>query len=218
VSWGFGEPGISDSGKNRRYVMTKVEEEMPRKKTWLWMVPLLAIAGVVIFQMRRQIVPTLNALETLVGQAGYFGPVLLVLVMGLWLTLLLPAPLILGLAGTVYAHSPFLAVLVSSMGVALAQCSAFILARFYFRQAVLNKLGHQLWFRKLDEQVEEKGAKGVVLIRVLPVFPNTLCNYAFGLTKISFGPYILASWAGSLPLVTVLVLGTSGFIQFMEGQ
>jgi uncharacterized membrane protein YdjX (TVP38/TMEM64 family) len=198
--------------------VTEEIAQSPRKKTWLWAVPSLLIAAVVVFQMRRQIVPALNAVEVMVGKAGIFGPILLVLVIGLWLTFLLPAPLILGLAGTVYAHSPVLAVVVSSLGVGVAQCAAFILARFYFRKAVLGKLGHQPWFRKLDQKVDEKGAKGVFVIRILPVFPNTLCNYAFGLTKIRFGPYLLASWAGSLPLVTLLVLGTSGFILFLEGQ
>ena len=71
-------------------------------------------------------------------------------------------------------------------------------------------------FQKLSQTVDKNGARGVFVIRILPVFPNTLCNYALGLTNISFGPYILASMAGSLPLVTVLVLGTSGFIYLME--
>ena len=94
---------------------------------------------------------------------------------------------------------------------------SFFLARFWVRDAVLGRIGHRVWFQKLAQQVEKKGAKGVFVVRILPVFPNTLCNYAFGLTKIPLVPYLLASWAGSLPLVTVLVLGTSGFIQFMEG-
>ena len=197
--------------------MTADTMGIPRKTSYRFYIPILIIIAVVMFQMRNQVIPTLNALEGLVAQAGIFGPIILVLVIGVWLTLLLPGPLILGLAGTAYAHSPLLAILLSSLGVSLAQCMVFLLARFWVRDAVLGRIGHRVWFQKLAQQVEKKGAKGVFVVRILPVFPNTLCNYAFGLTKIPLVPYLLASWAGSLPLVTVLVLGTSGFIQFMEG-
>lgn len=188
----------------------------PSKIKWLVVGGLLAAAGYVLFQTRRQVVPALNALEAWVSEAGMLGPIILILVIGVWLALLLPAPLVLGIAGTAYAHNPLLAVLVSLLGVGLAQCSGFLLTRFYLRESVSNKLGHRVWFQKLSQTVDKNGARGVFVIRILPVFPNTLCNYALGLTNISFGPYILASMAGSLPLVTVLVLGTSGFIYLME--
>ena len=188
----------------------------PSKIKWLVVGCLLAAAGYVLFQTRRQVVPALNALEAWVSEAGMLGPIILILVIGVWLALLLPAPLVLGIAGTAYAHNPLLAVLVSLLGVGLAQCSGFLLTRFYLRESVSNKLGHRVWFQKLSQTVDKSGARGVFVIRILPVFPNTLCNYALGLTNIAFGPYLLASMAGSLPLVTVLVLGTSGFIHLME--
>jgi uncharacterized membrane protein YdjX (TVP38/TMEM64 family) len=188
----------------------------PSKIKWLVVGCLLAATGYLLFQMRRQVVPALNALEAWVSQAGMLGPILLILVIGVWLALLLPAPLVLGIAGTAYAHNPLLAVLVSSLGVGVAQCSGFLLTRFYLRESVSNKLGHRVWFQKLSQTVDKSGARGVFVIRILPVFPNTLCNYALGLTNIAFGPYLLASVAGSLPLVTVLVLGTSGLIHLME--
>ena len=190
----------------------------PSKIKWLMIGCLLVVAGYVLYHMRRQVVPALNALEAWVAEAGVMGPIVLILVIGVWLALLLPAPLVLGLTGTAYAHNPLLAIMVSALGVGLAQCTGFLLTRFYLRDTVSQKLGHQAWFRKLSDTVEKNGARGVFIIRILPVFPNILCNYSLGLTNISFGPYILASVAGSLPLVTVLVLGTSGFIYLMEGS
>jgi uncharacterized membrane protein YdjX (TVP38/TMEM64 family) len=187
-----------------------------RKKTWLWTVPLVIVVVLVLFKLRTQIGPALDALEVLVHEAGVFGPVLLVFATGVWLTLVLPGPMILGLSATVFAHNPVLAIAVSSLGLALAQAAAFILARFFMRDAVLNKIGQQPWFRKLDQKVEEKGSKGVFVIRMIPFFPNTLANYGFGLTKISFWPYLLASWAGTLPLITVFILGATGFIHVLK--
>ena len=108
----------------------------PSKIKWLVVGCLLAAAGYVLFQTRRQVVPALNALEAWVSEAGMLGPIILILVIGVWLALLLPAPLVLGIAGTAYAHNPLLAVLVSLLGVGLAQCSGFLLTRFYLRESV----------------------------------------------------------------------------------
>jgi hypothetical protein len=37
------------------------------------------------------------------------------------------------------------------------------------------------------------------LTRLSPVFPFTLLNYAFGLTRVKLGHYVLASWIGMMP-------------------
>jgi uncharacterized membrane protein YdjX (TVP38/TMEM64 family) len=37
------------------------------------------------------------------------------------------------------------------------------------------------------------------------VFPYTLLNYAFGLTQVKLGHYILASWIGMLPATALVV-------------
>ncbi len=43
-----------------------------------------------------------------------------------------------------------------------------------------------------------------------PLFPFTLLNYAFGLTKVRFRDYVLASWIGMLPgTVMYVYLGST---------
>lgn len=37
------------------------------------------------------------------------------------------------------------------------------------------------------------------LARLSPLFPFTLLNYAFGLTRVSLRDYVLASWIGMMP-------------------
>jgi uncharacterized membrane protein YdjX (TVP38/TMEM64 family) len=39
----------------------------------------------------------------------------------------------------------------------------------------------------------------VGLTRLSPVFPFTLLNYAFGLTRVKLSHYVLASWIGMMP-------------------
>jgi len=47
--------------------------------------------------------------------------------------------------------------------------------------------------------VGKEGFKIVLLVRLSPVFPFNLLNYAFGLTNVRLWQYVLASWIGMLP-------------------
>jgi uncharacterized membrane protein YdjX (TVP38/TMEM64 family) len=54
------------------------------------------------------------------------------------------------------------------------------------------------------------GFKIVLLTRLSPLFPFTLLNYAFGLTKVRFRDYVLASGIGMLPgTVMYVYLGST---------
>ncbi|MBK1853427.1 TVP38/TMEM64 family protein [Verrucomicrobiaceae bacterium 5K15] len=77
--------------------------------------------------------------------------------------------------------------------------AAFLIGRYVARDWVMKKIEHRPKFRAIDEAVGEEGSKIVFLLRLSPVFPFTLLNYALGLTQISFGRYVLASWIGMLP-------------------
>ena len=54
-------------------------------------------------------------------------------------------------------------------------------------------------FAAIDRAVASAGWKIVGLTRLSPVFPFTLLNYAFGLTRVKLGHYVLASWIGMMP-------------------
>jgi uncharacterized membrane protein YdjX (TVP38/TMEM64 family) len=45
--------------------------------------------------------------------------------------------------------------------------------------------------RKLDEGVERQGWQMLLITRLVPVFPFNLQNYAYGITKIGLGTYVL---------------------------
>jgi len=51
----------------------------------------------------------------------------------------------------------------------------------------------------MDRPVAAEGWKIVGLIRLSPIFPFSLMNYTFGLTRVSLRDYFFASWLGMLP-------------------
>jgi uncharacterized membrane protein YdjX (TVP38/TMEM64 family) len=60
-------------------------------------------------------------------------------------------------------------------------------------------------------RVERGGWRAVAMIRLIPVIPHTLTNYALGLTRLRPLPYLLGSLAGQLPLtIAYAELGAGG--------
>ncbi|HEY2250416.1 MAG TPA: TVP38/TMEM64 family protein [Planctomycetaceae bacterium] len=86
-----------------------------------------------------------------------------------------------------------------SIGSTLGAAAAFLCGRTVARQWIEGKLAGNPRFRAIDAAVGEQGFKVVLLTRLSPVFPFNLLNYAFGLTRVSFRDYVVASWMGMLP-------------------
>jgi uncharacterized membrane protein YdjX (TVP38/TMEM64 family) len=66
-------------------------------------------------------------------------------------------------------------------------------------------------FEAVDRAVGEEGWRIVALTRLSPLFPFNLLNYFYGLTRVSFRGYVLASWVAMLPgTVLYVYLGAAG--------
>jgi uncharacterized membrane protein YdjX (TVP38/TMEM64 family) len=100
--------------------------------------------------------------------------------------LTLAAGAIFGLVrGTAYAFT----------GATLGAAASFLVARYGARRAIEQKIAGNARFAAIDKAVGKEGFKIVALLRLSPVFPFNLLNYALGLTKVRFLHYLLASVA-----------------------
>lgn len=86
-----------------------------------------------------------------------------------------------------------------SAGSTLGASAAFVVGRTIARQWIETTVAANTRFRAIDAAVGEQGFKIVLLTRLSPVFPFNLLNYAFGLTRVSFRDFLIASWIGMLP-------------------
>jgi len=75
---------------------------------------------------------------------------------------------------------------------------AFLISRHLARTAIEHRLAGNEKFAAIDRAVAAEGRKIVLLLRLSPVFPFNLLNYALGLTQVRFRDYMLAS-VGMLP-------------------
>ena len=76
-----------------------------------------------------------------------------------------------------------------------APAGSFPLARDW----VAKRIDGNASFTAMDTAVADEGWRIVLLTRLSPLFPFTLLNYAFGLTRVSLRDYVLASWIGMMP-------------------
>jgi uncharacterized membrane protein YdjX (TVP38/TMEM64 family) len=92
----------------------------------------------------------------------------------------------------------------------LGSCLAFLVSRYWARAAVERRLEGNERFASIDRAVGQQGRKIVFLLRLSPVFPFNLLNYALGLTQVRFADYVIAA-LGMLPGTLLYVyLGTVG--------
>ncbi len=73
------------------------------------------------------------------------------------------------------------------------------MGRYFARDFVRRRIESNPNFAAIDRAVARGGWRIVGLTRLSPLFPFTFLNYAFGLTQISLGEYVLASWIGMMP-------------------
>lgn len=85
------------------------------------------------------------------------------------------------------------------IGANLGACIAFLVGRTIARDWVARKVANNPKFAAIDEAVGNEGFKIVFLLRLSPVFPFNLLNYALGLTRVPFRNYALASLIGMIP-------------------
>lgn len=147
-----------------------------------------------------------GGVQQLVAEAGPLGPAVFVAAYVAASVLLIPASLLTVLAGA--AFGPVLGTAVVSVSSTLGAAAAFGVGRYLARPAVQARIQGNARFAAVDRAIASRGASIVLLLRLSPLFPFSLLNYALSLTAIRFPEYVLASWAGMLPgTVAYVALG-----------
>ena len=155
----------------------------------------------------------LAALRDWIQSLGVLGPAVFVGLYVLGVVAGIPGSALTVAAGGLFGSlvGVILVSLASTIGAALA----FLIARYFARDAVANWLSKREKFKKLDVMTEEHGGMMVAVTRLIPIFPFNLLNYGFGLTRIPFWTYVFWSWLCMLPGTVLYVVGVDAAIQLV---
>jgi uncharacterized membrane protein YdjX (TVP38/TMEM64 family) len=127
---------------------------------------------------------------------GAEAPVAFILAYAVGVAALIPASVLTVAAGAVFGV--FRGVLYSLVGATLGSAAAFLLGRHGARRFVARRLASMPRFQAIEQAVMARGARIVFLLRLSPVMPFNVLNYALGLTTLSLTDFVLAS-SGMLP-------------------
>jgi uncharacterized membrane protein YdjX (TVP38/TMEM64 family) len=132
-----------------------------------------------------------------IGKLGSWGPFAFILLYLVATVLFVPGSLLTLGAGALFGVVRGSAIVLS--GAMLGATCAFLIARYLARGWVARKLEANPRCLALDKAIATEGWKIVGLLRLSPVVPFNLLNYALGLTRVSLRDYFFASLIGMLP-------------------
>ena len=128
-------------------------------------------------------------------QAGWWAPVVFILIYAVATVLFLPGSVLTLSGGIIFG--PILGTVCNITGATIGAGLSFLVARYLASDWVLQRSGGKL--KQLINGVEAEGWRFVAFVRLVPLFPFNLLNYALGLTKIRFIEYLLATGIFMLP-------------------
>jgi len=146
---------------------------------------------------------------------GALAPVIYMLTYTIAPALFLPGLPMTIVGGILFG--PFWGVIYTITSSTMGACVAFLISRYIARGWIEKKLMSPRW-RKLDKEVEKHGWKIVAFTRLIPLFPFNLLNYAFGLTKIKFLHYTVATFICMLPACIAFIVFSSSLLDLLRGK
>jgi uncharacterized membrane protein YdjX (TVP38/TMEM64 family)/rhodanese-related sulfurtransferase len=162
---------------------------------WIrWILFTVLIAGIVAAVVFRDYLDA-SALQQWMQGAGAAGPIVFMFVYALATVLFLPGSVLTLAGGALFG--PVFGTLYNLTGATMGATLAFLVARYLASEWVERKTGGRL--KQLKEGVEGEGWRFVAFVRLVPLFPFNLLNYALGLTRIKFWHYVIASYICMLP-------------------
>ena len=147
------------------------------------------------------------ALEGWINDAGVLAPIVFMFIYAMATVLFLPGSILTLAGGALFG--PVLGTFYNLTGATLGATVAFLISRYLASDWVADKAGGKV--RQLINGVEGEGWRFVAFVRLVPLFPFNLLNYALGLTRIRFLHYLIATYVFMLPgAIAYTYLGYAG--------
>lgn len=137
-----------------------------------------------------------------VGQFGWMGPVVIVLVMIVQMFLLvIPTPLIMVVS--ILAYGPFSGSLIILAGIFCASTIGYWIGR-YFGPVIVGKLVGNKTEEKIESFIDDYGFWAVIVTRLSPFLSNDAISFVGGMLRMNYWRFIGATLAGITPLTALI--------------
>jgi uncharacterized membrane protein YdjX (TVP38/TMEM64 family) len=178
-------------------------------KYWKWLAVGLALVALSVAASFLPVTHWIKALSGRVETLGPFGILVYALFYAVATVLFMPGSVLTISAGLIFGVA--LGTLAAWSGAVLGASLAFLVGRYLARSKIEEMTKSNEKFQAIDEAIGKQGWKIIGLLRLSPLIPFNFSNYFYGITRVGFWPYVLASGGGMLPGTLLYVyLGAAG--------
>jgi len=147
-----------------------------------------------------------QSLQAVIASFGIFAPIAYIVLFALLPVVFFPVA-VLAVAGGLLFGLGWGSVY-TLIGAAINCALMFLLSRSVGQKRVQSLVEQRVspsWQARLKQADDRRGFLLLFLLRLIPAVPYGLINYAFGLSKMRFWPYMLASVIGIIPGTLVFI-------------
>ncbi|NOQ68684.1 MAG: sulfurtransferase [Gammaproteobacteria bacterium] len=152
------------------------------------------VGGITIVVLYRDQLDAV-AVQNWIEEAGNAAPLLFMFIYIVATIFFFPGAVLTLLGGALFG--PVSGTFYNLTAATVGSMLSFLVARYLASSWVEKKTGGKL--KQLMNGVDNEGWRFVAFVRLVPLFPFNLLNYALGLTKIKFVHYSLATYIFMLP-------------------
>jgi uncharacterized membrane protein YdjX (TVP38/TMEM64 family) len=154
-------------------------------------------------------------LQGWLDQVGIWAPIVYIIIYTLATLLVLPSTALNLTGGAIFG--PWLGTIWTSIAAIIAAVVSFAFTRTIGRELIARRLAGR--WQAMDAEMRQGGLFYMFAIRLLPIIPYGLVNFAAGLTSIRFRDYLLGTLLGTVPgVLPFVMLGSSGLQAMRTGD
>ena len=177
------------------------------KKSSMRIFAVILLAAAAVYVLKWTLSFKLGLLRNSIEGADFWGPVLFIIIYVFATVLAMPTFSFMTVIGGTLFNTP-VAIVSAWLGAVIGASLSFLVARYCVRERATRYLSSKPVFQKISDLTEKNGIIAVAAVRLIPLFPFNLLNYAFGLTTLSFTVYAFWSAVFMLPTIVLYVVGT----------
>ena len=139
-------------------------------------------------------------MQDFIAQFGDYAPLIFLLLASILPIFLFPPGIFSIIAGYLFGFK--LGAILTIAAAIVYTNVMFLISRYFARDYIEKFLVHKLSLKEFNRIFgikENKLAVFLIIFRLIPILPNSIVSYSYGLTRISFKNYFIANLIGLIP-------------------
>ena len=139
-------------------------------------------------------------MQNFIEQFGDYAPIIFLLLASILPILLFPPGIFSVIGGLLFGFK--LGAVLTIIAAIIYTNIMFLISGYFARNKIENFLEKRLTlkqFNRIFGLKDNKLATFLIICRLIPILPNSIVSYSYGLTRISFKHYFIANLIGLIP-------------------